>query len=286
MYNAITTREHRTAFILLCDSSGSMTEEILFQDAVIPKSEAVSLIINMLIDELINRSRREEGIRDYFDIAVLEYSGEGIRSLLSPDGKFTTASELNRRAVTTRKRHVVRTLPGGNQIAALLEQRQWITAKAFGDTPMGAALAEAEKLVNAWCAVPQNQNSYPPLVINITDGEASDAGSAELVATADRIKAITTRDGNVLLFNIHIETTSGSELTKMSFPDADTELPPLKYASLLHRMSSELPACYNDLIAGVHPNATPPFRAVGYNCQLEELFSMLSIGTISSSFAL
>ena len=30
----------------------------------------------------------------------------------------------------------------------------------------------------------------------------------------------------------------------------------------------------------------PPFRAVGYNCPVEELFAMLAIGTASSSFVI
>ena len=51
-------------------------------------------------------------------------------------------------------------------------------------------------------------------------------------------------------------------------------------------MSSELPTCYDDLILASRPGACPPFRAVGYNCPVEELFAMLAIGTASSSFVI
>ena len=70
MYKAKITREHRTAFIILCDRSGSMAEETRFGGQVMRKAEAVACIINMLLGELIHRSRRDDGIRDYFDIAV------------------------------------------------------------------------------------------------------------------------------------------------------------------------------------------------------------------------
>lgn len=69
MYKAKITREHRTAFIILCDRSGSMAEETRFGGQVMRKAEAVACIINMLLGELIHRSRRDDGIRDYFDIA-------------------------------------------------------------------------------------------------------------------------------------------------------------------------------------------------------------------------
>ena len=82
MYKAKITREHRTAFIILCDRSGSMAEETRFGGQVMRKAEAVACIINMLLGELIHRSRRDDGIRDYFDIAVLGYSGSGVQPLL------------------------------------------------------------------------------------------------------------------------------------------------------------------------------------------------------------
>ena len=49
MYKAKITREHRTAFIILCDRSGSMAEETRFGGQVMRKAEAVACIINMLL---------------------------------------------------------------------------------------------------------------------------------------------------------------------------------------------------------------------------------------------
>ncbi len=267
---------------MLCDRSGSMAEEVTFRSERTTKAAAVASIINMFIDELINRSRREEGVRDYFDIAVLEYSGDGVVPLLGADG-FVPVSELVRRDVRTHKYNLVRTLPNGNQIVSATTQRCWIEPKAYGSTAMGAALTEAGRLVRKWCAAPENRGSFPPVVINITDGEASDADHDVLCDCAENIKDTATADGNVLLFNIHLAPAADGTITEICFPCGTGELPAHRYARLLFDMSSEIPESYNGIVASVKPDSTPPFRAMAYNCPLDELFSMLAIGSVSIS---
>ena len=76
MYTQSITRNHRTAFILAIDCSGSMAESILFRGRRLTKAEAVAGITNDLLFELVERARRSDGIRDYYDIAVIGYSGD------------------------------------------------------------------------------------------------------------------------------------------------------------------------------------------------------------------
>ena len=60
-----------------------------------------------------------------------------------------------------------------------------------------------------WTA--NNESSFPPIVFNITDGEASDVDDySELVEAADKIKKISTTDGNTLLFNLLFSDDSAS----------------------------------------------------------------------------
>lgn len=287
MYHAKISREHRTAFIILCDRSGSMAEECLLGGTLMRKADAVACIINMLLSELINRSRRDDGLKDYFDIAVIRYSGEGVHPLLPAGGKerFAGIDELARQSVPSQPRRLVRTLPGGRTTIVEYDQRQWIAPQATGDTPMCGALAEAAALTTAWCAAPRNRDSFPPIVLNITDGEASDADPGMLLAQAARIRSAATRDGNALLFNIHLAGRD-AEAAPQLFPSDRTELPRIRYAELLYDLSSVLPPCYDELILALHPGACPPFRAIGYNCSVEELFNMLTIGTASSSFVI
>ena len=82
MYEARISRNHPAAFLILIDQSGSMSEPTTFHGRRMSKSEAVALTVNMLIDELLNRCKREEGYRDYFDIAVQGYHGDRVVSLV------------------------------------------------------------------------------------------------------------------------------------------------------------------------------------------------------------
>ena len=68
MYSARISRNSPAAFIILIDQSGSMAETVVIDRKEVVKAKAVAFIVNMLIAELLNRSRREEGYRDYFDI--------------------------------------------------------------------------------------------------------------------------------------------------------------------------------------------------------------------------
>ena len=52
MYTQSITRNHRTAFILAIDCSGSMAESILFRGRRLTKAEAVAGITNDLLFEL------------------------------------------------------------------------------------------------------------------------------------------------------------------------------------------------------------------------------------------
>ena len=87
MYTQSITRAHPTAFILLIDASGSMSEPIRFHGRSMTKAEAVAAVTNELLFELIERARREDGVRPYYDIAVLGYGGDNeVRSML-PGGQ-------------------------------------------------------------------------------------------------------------------------------------------------------------------------------------------------------
>ena len=81
---------------------------------------------------------------------------------------------------------------------------------------------------------------FPPIVVNITDGESTD-GSPE--AAAAIVRGLTSNDGNVLLFNAHISSRSEQPI---EFPSSEAELPDA-YAQLLFRMSSTLPPTMQEM---------------------------------------
>src|SRR2546422_4517976 len=60
----------------------------------------------------------------------------------------------------------------------------WFDPYWKGGTPMCAALKEATEITQTWCQ--EHPNGFPPIVINITDGEATDG---DLVAEARKLTA-------------------------------------------------------------------------------------------------
>lgn len=96
MYSQEITRRHRTAFVIAIDQSGSMQEKVCFGRHEMSKAAAVARITNSLLTELVDRSRRTDGVRNYYDVAVVGYSGDEARMLLDEEG-FIAIDRLARR---------------------------------------------------------------------------------------------------------------------------------------------------------------------------------------------
>src|SRR5262249_49909950 len=108
----------------------------------------------------------------------------------------------------------------------------WFEPAANGKTPMCAALDLAWNSLTDFLG--RYPGGYPPIVINITDGRASDGNPA---AHPQCNRDLASRDGNVLLFNVHL---SARPEKPIELPDQEEGLPD-DYAKLLFRMSSVLP---------------------------------------------
>ena len=279
-YTQSITRRHRTAFVLAIDQSGSMVEELEFRGGRTSKAAAVAEVANSLLSELLLRATREGEVRDYYDIAVVGYSGEGVHSLLSANETFVPVSALRNAVRNTRRVSIERRLPDGQPAFNEVTVSEWIAPAASGQTPMYEALLYVHDLVEAWCRRPEHRESFPPLVFNITDGEATDCDEEELRAVAEEIKALRTADGNVLVVNIHIAAADTSAAS--FFPSEEEPRYPNRYAALLYDCSSVMPAVFDEAIrAAKGPGAVPPFRGVSYNASADELVAMLNIGSIS-----
>ena len=282
MYTQSITRIHRTAFVLLIDGSGSMAEEICFRGRRMTKAEAVASITNGLLFELIERARRNDGVRDYYDIAVWTYSGnDEVYSLLPEGRKMISVEELAAREVPMRREVVECRMPDGSTALREIPAPAWVFPEAAGQTPMHQALDQVTELLEAWCRNPAHAESFPPTVFNITDGEATDCDDEELLSAAERLRGLRTCDGNVLLVNIHI-APGGDSQQGIFFPSEKEADYPNRYARLLYDCSSPMPEVFNEAIRDAKgPGAMPPFRGMSYNASAEQLIAMLNIGSIS-----
>ena len=68
------------------------------------------------------------------------------------------------------------------------------------------------------------------MVINITDGEATDGDPS---APGDALKELGTEDGQLLLFNLHLSSHAGASI---AYPSRERDLPD-PFAGQLFRMS-------------------------------------------------
>ncbi len=279
MYTQEITRRHRAAFIIAIDRSCSMQEKIVFGKKVIKKAEAVAYTANTLISELIDRCRRTDGLRNYYDIAVVGYCNDTVEMLLDPAG-FIPIDRLAARTPETSFISTEHESADGGEIIVAHTVKHWIEAKNEGNTPMYEAMLHIRDMVDAWCSVPQNRESFPPVVINITDGEVSDCDDDELIDICSQIRRISTDDGSTLLFNIHL--TTDPQTSPIVFP-AEHELSRAgQYARMLAACSSEMPEVFNDAVRRKKgAGAEPPFRGMAYNANIVELFSILNIGSRS-----
>ncbi|MBS2966979.1 hypothetical protein KGA66_28355, partial [Actinocrinis puniceicyclus] len=120
--------------------------------------------------------------------------------------------------------------------------------------------------------VGERPGSFPPIVLNLTDGESTDGDPSEAAA---RLRSLATADGPVLLFNLHV---SNGSATPVVFPDRDDSLPDA-FARLLFGMSSVLPPHMKSYAAGEGLPVSDASRGFVFNADIASVVQFLDIGT-------
>src|SRR5437870_3224275 len=146
----------------------------------------------------------------------------------------------------------------------------WCDPYWKGGTPMCAALKEATRIVETWCQ--EHPKGFPPIVINITDGEATDG---DLVAEARKLTAVGCDDGSVLLFNIHLSSTAGPSI---ELPGNGNKLPD-QHAKQLFEASSTLTPFMVARATELGMPAEENSRGFIFNAQPLHVIHFLDIGT-------
>lgn len=124
----------------------------------------------------------------------------------------------------------------GVEIEIPITVSRWVEPFGEGGTPMGKAFEVVRDIAQRWAD--QHDTSYPPVVVNVTDGEGNDRQLDEIKAAALAVRDVTTSDGPALVYNCHITHLSDPPV---KFPSSETELPNDLYAQFLWDISSEIP---------------------------------------------
>lgn len=217
--------------------------------------------------------------RDYFEVGVIGYgarAGPAFGGALLGRALVQISEVANQPARIEEWTRKVEDGAGG-----LAEQKIkfpiWFDPVANGGTPMCQALELAYQILAEW--VRRHPQSYPPIMVNITDGEATDGDPTE---RAQRLMNLSTQDGNALVFNCHISSQAAAPTL---FPNNDNGLPD-EFAKMLYKMSSVLTDTLRTVAQGEGFQVGDQARGFAFNADLVDVVRFLDIGTRPSSLQL
>lgn len=271
-YNAQISRANPACIFFLIDQSGSMSDPFGGDTANRSKANGVADATNKLLQNLGIKCARAEGIRDYFEIGVIGYGAQVAPAFggVLKDKELAAISQVAGNPVRIEER--VKKVEDG--AGGLVDQKVrfpiWFDPVANNGTPMCKALSRAQSILQSWLSA--HPTSFPPIVINITDGESTDGDPSGL---AQSIQQMASNDGNVLLFNIHI---SSNKTSPIEFPDSEENLPD-EHARLLFRCSSVLPEVMRSYAQQMGYKMTDTTRGFVFNADMVAVIKFLDIGT-------
>src|SRR5262245_39701105 len=201
-YTAEISRSNPTCLLFLVDQSSSMTEPFAGHPDR-RKADGVADAINRLLQTLVLKCAKADGIRDFFHIGILSYGGEVKSGLGGPLAGQTLVPTSQLASfplrVEDRKRKVED--GAGGIVEVGFKFPVWFEPEIARGTPMNSALEKAHEYVLLF--LQRFPDCYPPLVINITDGMPTDSNP---LAASEALRELASSDGNVLLYNAHISS--------------------------------------------------------------------------------
>lgn len=275
-YTAEISRTNPSCFLFLIDQSGSMDDPFGAGEPQRKKADGVADAINRLLQNLVIKCAKSEGVRDYYYAGVIGYGSKvGPAFAGSLAGKeLVSISEIAENPARVEERTKKVDDGAGGILDQTVKFPIWFDAVARGGTPMCEALRRAETILSAWVA--DHPDSFPPIVINITDGESTDGDPS---TAAEAVRRVAGSDGETLLFNVHLSSHGAAPI---EFPDSETGLPD-KYAELLFRTSSLLPSYMQTAARQEGYSVSDGSRGFVFNADMVSVIRFLDIGTRPSN---
>lgn len=275
-YQAEVSRVNPSVFLFLIDRSGSMSDPFGGGGGGKSKAEGVADAINRLLQNLVIKCAKSEGVRDYYEVGVVGYGAEVGPAFSGPlaGRDLVPISEVANAPARVEDRTRKVDDGAGGLVDQVVKFPIWFDPVANGPTPMCAVLQRAQQIISPWVA--GHAASFPPIVIHITDGESTDG---DPIPHAEALKALSTNDGAVLLFNVHLSQATGQPVL---FPESADGLPD-PYAKQLFEMSSVLPSRLREAAQSEGFAVGEQPRGFGFNADLVELIRFLDIGTRPSN---
>lgn len=281
MYRQTMGSGHPGCFIILIDQSGSMLDSFGQgqMGAGLRKCDQVATVVNRVLAELVARSTKNNTVNDRVHLAVLGYRNNQVFDAIPTVPGLVSIQQLAANPVRVEQR-VRKEYDGetGQMIEIPTPFQVWVDPVGDGGTPMTSALDRARDLATTWAA--SYQHCYPPIILNITDGMATDGDPRPAAAN---LCGITTSDGAALLFNCHITETNQPEVR---YPADPGELEHLSnpFAMPLFEASSLVPDTMRTNALNNLSLQLPPYaRGFIFNGDMDALIQMLTFVTVASN---
>jgi hypothetical protein len=270
-YSAEISRTNPTCFLFLVDQSSSMLEPFGAQPGK-QKADGVADAINRLLQNLVLKCAKSDGIRDYFYVGIIGYGGTVGSALGGPlaGQHVVPISAIAKNPLRVEQRTRKTDDGAGGVVDHSFKFPVWFEARANGRTPMCQVLALTRNYLEAFLA--QFPGCYPPIVINITDGMSTDG---DPLGAGMVIRSLSSTDGNVLLFNAHV---SANQSQPVEYPATEGCLPD-QFARLLFSMSSTLPPLLLEAARAEGFAVTEESRGFVFNADLVSVIRFIDIGT-------
>lgn len=277
-YQSEISRTNPTCFVFLVDHSTSMQDPILGIAGNPKKSDFAANALNKVIQSLIVSASKDLDIRNYFKVGIIGYGFE-VRSLWTGElagNNLVWINDIYQNPLKIEERIKEEIDENGKEMQIQIKYPVWVEPIARGQTQMCAALKLAEEFLRGW--VEEFPDSFPPTVINITDGEANDGDPKKI---AEDIRSIQTSDGNAILMTVHVSSNPYAE--QIFFPGGNISLPD-HFSRSMFSMSSILPEgmrrTASELIGS---NVAEDAHGFVYNADISGIVQALEIGTRPSN---
>jgi hypothetical protein len=276
-YSKEISRQHKALFVFLLDQSFSMEDPMVASSN--RKIDETTAVINAWLQNLSIACSKAEGFKDWFDISIIGYgTDDSANPIIEPalvgplaGRELVTISEV---AENPARIETVTAFMQDEETGEMLEMPQqmpiWIDPVTRGATPICTAISKVCEIVDNWIA--QHPDSFPPIVINITDGESSEG---DPIPYADTLKQRATNDGNVLFFNCQVSSIAADTFLFKG----NGELLPDQFARTLFQMSSVLPESIVEKARAAGQDLEPNARGMAYNADMVSLIKFLDMGT-------
>ncbi len=276
-YQREISRDHKACILFLLDQSFSMEEPLGGSEN--RKCDELVRAVNAWLFNMAIRASGDAGIRDWMDVGVIGYRTDQQATpiieptLVGPMTGRTLVSITDIGENPARIDTITQQIPDeetGGVIEIPSDNPVWIDPVAEGSTPMCHVLHRAYGILEQW--IREHPDSFPPIVIHITDGESQDG---DPIPYAEAVKSLATADGNVLLFNCHLSMTNAPSSI---FPSTEEGLPD-DLARILFRMSSVLPNIFYQNAQAEGYSVQQGARGMAFNADMVVLIKFLDMGT-------